>query len=133
MKTPGVLVAVLIGLIVVLVGVILIQESRFNVASAQEAGGVGVTANGVIAVTGLYSSDQSVLYVIDTNREVLMTYACYTKTAGRTSMFQRPFLSFLTGRSYVWDATLVQRKGFHGQMESPTPAAIREEIEKREN
>jgi len=133
MKTSGVLVAVLIGLIVVLVGLIVLQESRYNIATAQDAGAAGVAANGVIAVTGLYSSDQSVLYVIDTNREILMTYACYTKTGGRTTMFRQPYLTFLNGRSYVWDATLTQRRGYYGIMESPAPAAIREEIEKREN
>ena len=132
MNKTGTLNAILIGLIVVLVGVILVQDSRNNVAVAGATGEdaaisrPGGAANGVIAVVGTYSdrNRNSVLYLVDTNREVILTYACYTKTGG----FKRSNFTFLNARLYSWDAILAQKRGWFGETEGPKPAQVRELI-----
>jgi|GEM_PF-2573750 len=140
MNRTGTLNAILIGLIVVLMGVILVQGSRNNVAVAAAAGGAAISrrggdaavsgsggvANGMIAVVGVYPdrNNNSVLYLIDTNREVILTYACYTKVGG----FKRSNLTFLNGRLYSWDAILAQKRGFYGATEGPKPAQVRDLI-----
>jgi len=129
--------AILVGLIIVLVGMLLVQDSRSNVAAARDNAaattmGVGVGTNGVIAVTGQYSQNNSVLYLIDTKREVILTYACYSRGRGTAaSQFNQPILDFLNGRTYSWDAIFCQT-GNVGRTEGPTPSQIKQAIEKKQ-
>jgi hypothetical protein len=130
---------ILVGLIVVLVGVIVVQDSGSNIATARDVNesavaprGVGLATNGVIAVTGQFSDNKSVLYLIDTKREVILTYACYSKSRTTTGQFGTPILDFLNGRTYSWDAIYSQGSVF-GRTERETPAQIRSAIEKLKN
>jgi len=129
MSKTSTLNAILIGLIIVLVGVILVQDSRNNVACARDDGNASARggANGIIAVTGQYSDRNSVLYLVDTTREVILTYACYPKAGG----FRRSNLTFLNGRLYTWDAIYSQKAGFFGESEGPTPQKVRERIKEK--
>ena len=136
MNRSGILNGILIGLIVVLVGVILLQDSNRNPVLAEEQGGadnprgVGMAANGIIAVTGQYSADTSVLFLIDTNREVLLTYGCYSKTSTRGSgQFNKPVLTYLNGRTYTWDGAYAQ-KAVYGDYEKASPWELRERLKK---
>jgi hypothetical protein len=137
MNKPNILVGVLIGLIIVLVGVILVQDSRNNIAIAAQAGGgndaatprgVGLGSNGVIAVTGQYAQYNSVLYLVDTNREVILTYACYGKSRGAlATAFRTPYLTFLNGRLYTYDADFaVKSPNGYGNTEGPKPRNMRD-------
>jgi len=136
MKKVSVLNGILIGLVVVLLGVVLMQGTG-NVAGAavgvggdeggaKELRGTAAGAGGVFAVTGQYAQDNSVLYIIDTNREVILCYACYPK--GRANVFKDPTMDFLSGRNYVWDASYVQKAGYYGLTERHKPSEVRERM-----
>lgn len=138
MSKTSILNGILIGLVVVLAGVILVQDSGNNVAAAAErnrgggggaatTSGVGLGSNGVIAVTGQFLQYNSVLYLIDTNREVILTYACYSKGSRNPSTaFNKPYLTFLNGRVYTYDAAYAKKspKGW-GAKDGPTPGNMR--------
>jgi len=135
MNKLSVLNGILIGLVVVLLAVVLMQGvgkvagaavGVGDEGNAREPRGQGVAAGGIIAVTGQYSQDNSVLYLIDTNREVILTYACYPK--GRTNVFRDPIMDFLAGRSYVWDASYVQKASFYGVTERHKPSEVRDRM-----
>ncbi|HUW34092.1 MAG TPA: hypothetical protein VM223_20995 [Planctomycetota bacterium] len=132
MNKVSVLNGILIGLVVVLLGVLLLQGpgkiagAVDNEGSATTPRGTGIGAGGVIAVTGQYAQDNSVLYLIDTNREVVLCYACYPK--GRANVFRDPIMDFLAGRSYVWDGSYVQKAGFYGATERHKPSEVRERM-----
>jgi len=128
--------AILIGLIIVLMGMLLVQDSRSNVAAARDDAaantmGVGLGSNGVIAVAGQFSQDNSVLYLIDTKREVILTYACYGRRGMGGSQFNQPTFDFLTGRTYAYDAIFCQT-GSVGKTESYTPAQMKKAVENRQ-
>jgi len=135
MNKTSILNGILIGLIVVLAGVILLHDGSNNPAgaavvagnpgSADTPRGTGMGANGVIAVTGQYSNDASVLYLIDTNREVILTYACYTRNRGTTNAFADPIFDFLNGRSYAWDAAYCQKGDVWGETKRARPLDVR--------
>ena len=122
MSKSSILNGILIGLIIVLLGVILLQGSSTNAARAAVVVGkdntattpseTGMSAGGVVAVTGQYDQNNSVLYVIDTNREVILTYACYPKS--NRDVFKDPVFDFLHGRSYAWDAAYCQKGAIYG-------------------
>lgn len=129
--------AILIGLIIVLMGMLLVQDSRSNVAAARDDAaantmGVGLGSNGVIAVAGQFSQDNSVLYLIDTKREVILTYACYSsRRSVGGAQFSTPTFDFLTGRTYAYDAIFCQT-GSVGKTESYTPAQMKKAVENRQ-
>ena len=134
MNKTSILSGILVGLIVVLLGLIAFQYSSFNMARAADTDdgaitprGVGTSANGVIAVAGQYTQDQSVLYIIDTNREVVLTYACYPDGRG-TNPFARPVFDFLHGRTYTWDAAYCQKGMMWGASKGPKPSDVRSRI-----
>ena len=134
---------ILIGLIVVLAGVILVQDGGNNAATAAERGGggggattsgVGVGSNGVIAVTGQILQYNSVLYLIDTNREVILTYGCYTSGRGNVAAAMKAArLTFLNGRVYTWDVAYAKQSpnGF-GPTDGPTPRQMRDLLKEDE-
>jgi len=135
MSKTSILNGILLGLVIVLLGVIAVQYSTHNVAGAADAEdsaptprGVGTSANGVVAVTGQYANDASVLYLIDTNREVILTYACYPEGRSTSSLFNKPVFDFLNGRSYTWDAAYCQKGLAWGYSKGPKPGDVRRKM-----
>lgn len=138
MSKSSILNGILIGLIIVLLGVILLQGSGTNPAGAAvvakdgaaQPRGVGASAGGVIAVTGQYDQNSSVLYLIDTEREVILTYGCYPK--GNRNAFQDPVFDFMHGRSYAWDAAFCQKGTIYGLTNKPKPSELRDKTKDKD-
>ena len=135
MSKTSILNGILIGLIVVLAGVILVQDGGNNAATAAEgASGMGVGANGVIAVTGQILQYNSVLYLIDTRREVILTYGCYSSGRGNVATAMKAArLTFLNGRVYTWDVAYAKQSpnGF-GPTDGPKPRNMRDLLKEDE-
>ena len=134
MNKAHILNGILIGVVIVLLGILLLQGNGSGIAGAAERGnnpadtprGTGYSAGGIIAAIGQYSEYNSALYLIDTNREVILTYACYPKNAAgdRSTRFEKPYLDFLCGRTYSWDAAFCQKGRIMGYTNRLKPEQI---------
>jgi hypothetical protein len=99
---------ILLCVIALLVGVLAAPLAR----SAAPAGSTEGQAAGLIAVTSAVETD-SLLYLVDTNREVVLVYG-YHVLAPRTSSgsARNGVFEFLAGRLYRWDALLAAKREY---------------------
>ena len=102
---------VLIGLVVLLAALLIDSNRSGRWAEAQDDPiAQPGAAGGVISVTGRYTSDSDILYVVDTNHETLLVYAYARPSSSSTSkIWEKGYLQLLAGRSYKWDTLAAEK------------------------
>ncbi|HUT35833.1 MAG TPA: hypothetical protein VNE39_20265 [Planctomycetota bacterium] len=68
-------------------------------------------ADKVIALASTHAGG-SVLYVIDTSREVVLVYGFHNPGPGKTADVRTGAFEFLAGRSYRWDLLLASKREY---------------------
>ncbi len=112
-------------------------SSEQSVARAQ--GGGGSASGSWILVTSTIQSGESLLYMFNTDKEVLLVYAFYRRAGtGRSTSRYRGDLEFLAGRHCRWDALYSQLTPYPYELEGRrvpssvhTPAQVKKRFEKR--
>ena len=102
------LTVILLCLIALLLGVLAAPLATSATPASSSEG----QAAGIIAVTSAAETD-SLLYLVDTNREVILVYG-YHVPASRTSSgsVRTGVFEFLAGRLYRWDALLAAKREY---------------------
>ena len=109
------------GTIVVLLVLLIATKQDGNLARAQDGG--AASAGGIIALTGAFSSDLDILYVVDTNNQVILAYTFRPPGQGRGGLVTTGTFEFLAARHYKWD-TLVGAKITVGKVSQPYPSEM---------
>lgn len=109
MKTETLLKCALMMLVVAL-GVVVTSwaGSEKNTARAEPSSSAG----NWILVTSTINTGENLLYMFNTEREVLLVYAFYRRGMAKGASRYRGDLEFLAGRHCKWDALYSQRSLF---------------------
>lgn len=100
--------AALLGVIALLLGVLIVLE-RSPAAEAQASEG---RAGNIIAVATPIG-DESLLYLVDTTREVILVYSFHHPgSIARSRDVRTGAFEFLAGRLYRWDAMLASKRQY---------------------
>lgn len=131
MKTQAILIGALVGAVVAL-GTLLVLTNLPSTAAQAQGGGGGGGAGNVVAIATDFLEGQSLLYVIDSQAQVILAYGFYRTATGdavgairRSTMFD-----LVGGRSYKYDAQYVDRAGYYGNTtKDTTPDAVRKKLQ----
>lgn len=99
----GALVAVIAVLLALLLGVRHVPTAQGEVSEGQ--------ADKVIAIASTQPSG-TVLYLIDTNREVILVYGLHNPGPGKVMDLRTCAFEFLAGRPYRWDLLLASKREY---------------------
>lgn len=94
----------LIGLLVALLVVLGLPAAQAQVSEGQ--------TGKVIAIASTISDASSLLYVIDTTREVILVYGYYNPGPGKLGDLRAGSFEFLAGRLYRWDLLLSTKREY---------------------
>jgi len=100
------LTVVLLAVIAVLLGLLVVVHSSSS-ALAQASEG---QANKVIAIAAPFGNE-SLLYVIDTSREVILVYGFHHPGTTTSRNLRNGAFEFVAGRLYQWDSLLTSKHG----------------------
>lgn len=129
MKSSTVIVGVLVAAVVVLGSLLVLTNLPSSQARAQGGGG---GAGNVIALTTEYAPNQNLLYLIDTQAQTILIYSLFANTTSPNivGLIQRQTtFNLVAGRSYKYDAQLVDKGGFYGTT-SPDIRTVREQLQR---
>jgi len=108
MRSQSWLTVALLGVIAVLLALLVLVQ-RAPSAEAQTSEG---RSESIIAVA-THIGDESLLYLIDTNREVVLVYAFhFPGSTLRSRDIRSGAFEFLAGRLYRWDAMLSSKREY---------------------
>ena len=100
--------AALLGVIALLLGLLIVLQ-RSPAAEAQASEG----RSGSIIAVATPIGDESLLYLVDTSREVVLVYAFHHPgSLGRSRDIRTGSFEFLAGRLYRWDAMLASKRQY---------------------
>ena len=127
MKAEVLLKAALMVLVVALAVVITSWLSSEGAAARAQGGGGGSASGKWILVTSTIQTGESVLYMFNAEKEVLLVYAYYRRSGTtRGSTRYRGDLEFLAGRHCKWAALYSQQRPYpYGINNSQPPSGSR--------
>jgi len=128
------------ALMVLIVGLAIVITSWLGSegAVARAQGGGGSASGKWILVTSTIQAGESVLYMFNAEKEVLLVYAYYRRSGTtRGSSRYRGDLEFLAGRHCKWDALYSQQRPYRDGIKrqdppsgTHTPATMKNHFEK---
>lgn len=107
MKNPTWTTIALLAVIAALFGLLLARGTA-PVAHAESSEG---RAGGIVALTSTLGGE-SLLYLVDTEREVILVYGYHTPGSRARDDLRSSVFEFLAGRLYRWDALLATRNEY---------------------
>lgn len=129
MKDQRFLFGILTGVGLALLVAILVSVNQPRVAYGE--GGPGQAGN-LTVVTAHYQTNQDVLYVVDSQQEVIMTYVLWGPGSGEGTKALKK-LQLLAVRSIKWDKRLVDYGGYGEATEEKVRKGVLQKMDKEDD